>query len=94
MMGLALVSAAHLPLAGSLSGVAFFGSNLVVAVLGAWHQDLRKRAEGDEELVAFLDRTCFLPFTGPGRLQALKELRLASLVAGVALVGVLLYLHH
>jgi uncharacterized membrane protein len=84
MTGFALVGLLHLIPNGAASDVAFFGGLAAFPLIGAWHQDARKRASGDPEVTAFLDATPFWLFTGRETLRGLRELPLAGL--GLALV--------
>jgi uncharacterized membrane protein len=60
-VGLAMIALGHLLLFGFATDVAFLGGLLVYSLFGAWHQDLRKRAEG-ERLRDFYAETSILPF--------------------------------
>jgi uncharacterized membrane protein len=87
VLGLALIWALHLVPNASTADVAFFGGFLVFSLLGAWHQDARKLAAGDEKFRAFHAATSFLPF-GRG-VGGLVELPLLVVILGVvASVGV------
>lgn len=92
-MGLALFGLLHLVPNGFASDVAFFGGFPLFTLLGCWHQDRRKLAEGSETFRSFHAQTPFLPFTGRDTLQGLRELSPAALGIGAAL-SVLLRLAH
>jgi uncharacterized membrane protein len=62
VLGLALIWALHLIPNASTADVAFFGGFLLFSLAGAWHQDARKLAAGDEKFRAFHAATPFLPF--------------------------------
>ncbi len=76
-MGMGLFGLMHL-LGAEIhaAGFAFFGGFVVFALLGCRHQDQRKLATAGEELRRFHEQTPFLPFTGPGSLQGLKQMPL------------------
>jgi uncharacterized membrane protein len=82
MMGIASVCFAHLLAFGYLSDVLFFGGLLLLALVGAWHQDRRKLRSPNSDIAEFYQQTNFWPFTTPGRLQALRELGLLPVVLG------------
>lgn len=83
VLGLAIVFAAHLVPNGSAADVAFFGGFVVFALLGAWHQDVRKRAAADPAMQHFLDETSFLPFGRRGSVRGVREIPPAVVVGGV-----------
>ncbi len=66
--------------------LAFFAGFPLFACLGCWHQDRRKLATAGDAFARFHAATAFLPFTGPGALQGLREMRLPlALGAGLAI---------
>ncbi len=71
-MFLALWALAHLLANGTLGDVAFFGSLIVVGVLGAYHMDARLKQQKGEAFTDFCKQTSVLPFgaiiTGRNRL--------------------------
>jgi len=81
VLGLAIVWALHLIPNASTADVAFFGGFLAFSLAGAWHQDARKLAAGDETFRAFHAETSFLPF-GRG-LGGLTQLPLLAVAIGV-----------
>lgn len=88
MMGIAALCVAHLLAFGFLSDVLFFGGMLVLALVGAWHQDRRKLRDASPELQAFYQQSGFWPLTTPGRLQGLREMGpLPILLGGLAAWG-------
>lgn len=93
MMGFALLGLLHLVGNGFASDLVFFGGITVYSLVGAWHQDQRKLAEGPPGFRAFWEATPFLPFTGRGTLQGLRELSPVALLLGVALTVVLRLFH-
>jgi len=62
VLGLALIWALHLIPNASTADVAFFGGFVLFSLAGAWHQDARKLAGGDEKFRSFHAATSFLPF--------------------------------
>ncbi len=91
-MFLALWGLAHLLANGALGDVAFFGSFVVVGVLGAYHMDARLKRQKGEAFVEFCKQTSVLPFgaiiTGRNRLVVSEfafPLALIGIVAFVAL---------
>lgn len=93
MTGFALIGALHLIPNGAASDVAFFGGLALFPIIGAWHQDARKRAEGDPAVLAYLDGTPFWPFTGRETLRGLRELPWTSIAAGLGLALFARWLH-
>ena len=92
-MGMGLFGLMHLLGAQvNAAELAFFGGFVVFALLGCRHQDQRKLVTAGEEFRRFHEQTPFLPFTGPGPLQGLKEMPLA-IVVGIVVTAVLRYFH-
>jgi uncharacterized membrane protein len=67
--------------------LAFFAGFPLFAWAGCRHQDRRKLATGDEKFRRFHDETVFFPFTGPGALQGLREIRLPLLIGTGLAIG-------
>lgn len=93
VMGLAVVFGAHLVPNGSAADVAFFGGFVVFSLLGAWHQDARKLAGGEEAFRRFHAETSFLPFGRRGSLRGVREIPPAVVVAGVVAALGIRWLH-
>jgi uncharacterized membrane protein len=96
MMGFALWGISHLLMNGWASDVAFFGSFTALAVLGAFHQDARKRAADDGTLAAYFAESSVVPFAAAftGRAQvAANELPWVGIVTGVVVAVVLYWVH-
>jgi uncharacterized membrane protein len=93
IMGIGLFGLMHL-LGAEIHAaeLAFFGGFVVFTLLGCRHQDQRKLVTAGEEFRRFHEQTPFLPFTGPGALQGLKEMPLAIAVGSVA-TAILRYFH-
>ena len=74
----------------------FFGGFVVFGIVSTMHQDRRTLASGRPEVAQFQSETSQLPFvavfSGKQRL-ALMEYNKGALVAGIALAGVLWYVH-
>jgi len=74
----------------------FFGGFVVFGIISTMHQDRRTLASGRPEVAQFQSETSLLPFaavlSGKQRL-ALMEYSKGALVVGIALAGVLWYLH-
>jgi uncharacterized membrane protein len=87
---------AHLLVNGYLSDVVFFGGFLVFALVGAAHQDARKRVTEAETLTAFFTETSLLPFgaiiAGRNRLMV-DEIPWLAVAVGVAVAAVLYVAH-
>ena len=92
-MGLGLFGLLHLVVNGYATDVAFFAGFPIFAVLGSWHQDLRKR-ESLDGYREFCAKTPFLPFTGRETLRGLRELSPVAVVIGAAVAIVLRWYHH
>ena len=84
-MGTGVWGLMHLIPNGYLSDVVFFGGFPLFAVVGCWHQDRRKLAEGDERFREFYGQTPFFPFTGRQTLRGLRELSPLAVVFGVGI---------
>jgi uncharacterized membrane protein len=72
--------------------LAFFGGFVVFALLGCRHQDQRKLVTAGEEFRRFYEQTPFLPFTGPGALQGVKQMPV-PIVVGIVATALLFYFH-
>jgi uncharacterized membrane protein len=91
--GIALWAALHLAVNGFASDAAFFGGMLAFSVGGALHQDARKLATEVAGYAAFHAGTPFVPFTGRGTLQGLRELPVLAVVLGVGITVTLRVFH-
>ena len=84
-MALGIYGVLHLLVARvNATELAFFAGFPLFAWAGCRHQDRRKLATGDQKFRRFHDETVFFPFTGPGALRGLREIRL-PLVIGTGL---------
>jgi uncharacterized membrane protein len=92
VMGIGLFGLLHLLPNASTADVAFFGGFVAFALVGTWHQDQRKLATLPGYR-PFHDATPFLPFTGKGVLQGLRELSPVAVVAGIALATAVRWAH-
>ena len=95
-MGIALWALSHLLLYGFATDVLFFGGLLVFSLIGAAHQDARKRITDPERLGPFFAQTSFWPFAailgGRNRI-AWGELPWIALAIGAA-VAIGIYALH
>ena len=95
-MFLAFWGLAHLLANGTVADVAFFGSFVVVGVLGPYHMDARLKREKGEAFTEFCDETSVLPFgailRGKNRL-ALDELSFPLAIIGMAVFAALVFFH-
>ena len=95
-MALALWGLAHLLANGTLGDVAFFGSFVVVGVVGAYQMDARLKRQKGEDFTDFCKQTSVLPFgailRGRNRL-AVDELSFPLAVIGIAVFAALAFFH-
>ncbi len=92
-MGIGIWGFAHLVSNGYASDVVFFGGFVVFAVVGCWHQDRRKLAEGSASFQRFYELTALIPFTKRGALRGIRELSPWAVIGGVVVALVIRYLH-
>ncbi|MGQ0511341.1 MAG: NnrU family protein [Betaproteobacteria bacterium] len=96
MWGFALWAGAHILARGELKATVFFGSFLVLALLGAWSIDRRKAASAGEDWKRFAAATSFFPFAAiaAGRTRFVaSEIGLRNPAIGLALYGLLFWFH-
>lgn len=93
LMGLVVFGLVHLLLNGSATDVAFFGGFIAFSLVGAWHQDARKLADGAPEFRRFYEATPLLPFTGRETLRGLREFSPLALAIGIAATVVVRWFH-
>ncbi len=90
-MGLAMWGLAHLLANGTVGDVAFFGSFVVVGILGPYHLDARLKRNKGEEFTEFCKQTSVMPFSailGRRNRLALDELSFPlALLAVIAFVS-------
>jgi uncharacterized membrane protein len=95
-MALALWGLAHLLANGSVGDVAFFGSFVVVGVLGAYHMDARLKQTKTGTFIEFCKQTSVLPFgaiiSGRNRL-VLSEMAFPLTLIGIVVFAVLMVFH-
>jgi uncharacterized membrane protein len=95
-MGLAFWGLAHLLANGTVGDVAFFGSFVVVGIIGPYHLDARHKRNKGEEFTEFCKQTSVLPFgailRGRNRL-ALDELSFPLALISMAAFVALLFFH-
>ncbi len=96
-MGLAIFGLAHLFVNHSAIDRAFFGGMFLYALLGAAHQDWRRRQSKKPELQRFFVETSFFPFvaiaTGRNRFEP-RELRPIALIAAIVIFALVFAFHH
>jgi uncharacterized membrane protein len=92
-MSFVIFGLVHLVGNGSTTDVVFFGGFVLFTLVGAWHQDRRKLAEGTPGYREFCKEAPFLPFTGPQTATGIGELSPLVIAAGVALTIVVRYFH-
>jgi uncharacterized membrane protein len=89
-MGISMWALAHLLANGTVGDVAFFGSFLIVGVLGPYHQDARLKRSKGEGFTEFCRQTSVMPFSailGRRNRLTLDELSFPlALLAAVAFV--------
>ena len=83
-LGVTVMAVAHTIANGYATDIAFFGGLAVFALVGCWHQDLRKLAGGDAAFRRFHAATAFLPFTRRGAMRGLRELSPLAVGLGLA----------
>jgi len=66
-MGLALFGLCHLLANGALGDIAFFGSFVVVGLVGPYHMDARLRQQRGVGFIEFCNRTSVIPFVAIAR---------------------------
>jgi uncharacterized membrane protein len=94
--GIAVWALGHLVMNGYATDVLFFGGMLAFSLVGAMHQDARKRATEGERLGPFLAETSFLPFAAvlAGRNRVVwSELPWAGLAVGAVVAFGIYALH-
>ncbi len=94
--GFALFGLGHMVVNGWLGDVIFFGTFVVLAVLGGWHQDRRKVAELGASYKRFMERTSFFPGTagfGGQPEQGAGGLPWAAIGIGLALTALVAGVH-
>lgn len=95
-LGFALLGLAHMITNGFLGDWIFFGGFIVFFFVGGAHQDARKRASGNEDIVRFIDDTSLVPFAAilAGRQKlVLSEIKLKGLVIALVIFLVLRTFH-
>ena len=92
-MALALFGFLHLLPNSSTVDIVFFGGFPVFSLIGGWHQDRRKLANGAAPYRQFYESTPFLPFTGAATLQGIREISPAIIAGGILATIVVRYFH-
>ena len=95
-MGISLWALAHLLANGAVGDVAFFGSFVVVGILGPYHMDARLKKTRGEDFIEFCKQTSVMPFSAIlGRRNRLvfDELSFPLTVIAVVVFAVLTLFH-
>lgn len=96
LWGAAIWAAFHLSVNGDVPSTVFFGTFLVLALLGTRSIDAKRKRANGEDWDAFVAKTSNIPFgailTGRNTLN-LKEIGLVRVVAAVVAFGIILYGH-
>ena len=96
-MAFALFGLAHLLVNPAAIDRVFFGGMLAYSLLGAAHQDWRKREAADADMRRYFEETSFFPFVaivaGRNRLEP-RELPLPALAAAAVLFVLVFAFHH
>jgi len=95
-VSIVLFAIAHLLMNGWLGDVLYFGTYIVVSVVGAFHQDQRKLAQLGEPYQRFSEKTSIIPGTAliAGRQRfTMPDIPIAALTVGAMLVIALLFAH-
>ena len=92
-MGLALFGLLHLLPNSTTADIVFFGGFPVFSLIGGWHQDQRKLADGSPSYRQFYQSTPFLPFTGVATLRGIREISPAVIAGGILATIVVRYFH-
>jgi uncharacterized membrane protein len=86
-MGISMWALAHLLANGTVGDVAFFGSFVVVGILGPYHMDARLKKTRGEDFIAFCKQTSVMPFSAIlGRRNRLAIDELSFPLAFIAVV--------
>ncbi len=93
VMAFVVFGLVHLLPNGSTADVVFFGGFVAFALIGAAHQDQRKRVVGPPGYGDFCEQTPFIPFTGRDTPRGLRELSPIAVIAGLVLTATILYFH-
>lgn len=95
-MGITMWALAHLLANGTVGDVAFFGSFVVVGLLGPYHMDARLKKTKGEDFIEFCRQTSVMPFSailGRRNRFALDELSFPLALISVVVFSVLVFFH-
>jgi len=95
-MGITMWALAHLLANGTVGDVAFFGSFVVVGVLGPYHMDARLKKTKGEDFIEFCRQTSVMPFSailGRRNSLALDELSFPLALIAVVVFVTLTFFH-
>jgi uncharacterized membrane protein len=93
-MAIGIFGLAHLLVVSvNAADLAFFAGFPIFALLGCWHQDVRKLASGDAAFRHFHASTPFLPLSAPGALPTAVREDALPIAIGVAATVLLRWFH-
>ena len=95
-MGISMWALAHLLANGTVGDVAFFGSFVVVGVIGPYHMDARLKKIRGEDFIEFCRQTSVMPFSailGRRNRLAVDELSLPLALIAVVAFAALTFFH-
>ena len=95
-MGIAMWALAHLLANGTVGDVAFFGSLVVVGVLGPYHMDARLKKTRGEGFIEFCKQTSVMPFSailGRRNRLTIDELSFPLALIAVIAFAALVFFH-
>jgi uncharacterized membrane protein len=95
-MGLAMWGLAHVLANGTVGDIAFFGSFVVVGVIGPYHLDARHKKRKGEDFIEFCRRTSVMPFSailGRRNRLAIDELSFPLALLAVVAFVLLTFFH-
>lgn len=95
-MGLALFGLAHVLSNGTVGDVAFFGSFVVIGIVGPFHMDARLKKKRGEGFIEFCRQTSVIPFVAIARGRTkfrADEISFPLFLIGIVLFVVLVIFH-
>ena len=94
--GILLFACGHLLANGDTASILFFGTLVLLSLLGMLSMDQRRRRETDPQWQAFMEKTSMIPFVAlvSGRLRfTAEDINWVGLIASFALYAALYWLH-
>jgi len=95
-MGLALFGLSHILANGTVGDIAFFGSFVVIGIVGPFHMDARLKKKRGEEFIEFCRQTSVFPFVAISRGRTkfrADEISFPLFVIGIIAYVVLVIFH-